>query len=136
MTTNHLSSRIRRRSVAGDNASPLLRQWGLLEWLSSEPEGVTVSEAAEYSGVHTKTVRRDLILLRKLGFDLDEVEEERGRKRWRILHSYERLRSKKRQYQAIREGLDQLLMQAEKVGDKRLHADLNNIRQRVKRRCR
>ena len=43
MTSAHLPSRIRRRSVEVEHPhSPLIRQWHLLEWLSSEPEGITV----------------------------------------------------------------------------------------------
>ena len=49
---------------------------------------------------------------------------------------FERLRSKKRQYQAIREGLDLLLEQVDNVGDKRLLSDLKAMRQRVVRKCR
>ena len=132
-----LYSRIRRRST-GSSAphTPMVRQWQLLEWLSSEPEGVTVAEAAIATGMDQKTIRRDLILLRKIGFDLDETVEERGRKRWRIRQSFERLRSKKRRYQAIRDSLDLLLEQVDRVGDRRLVDDLKAMRQRVVRKCR
>ena len=137
MTTTILASRIRRRPInSSATHTPMVRQWQLLEWLSSEPEGVTIAEAAEATAVDQKTIRRDLILLRKIGFDLEETVEERGRKRWRIRQPFERLRSKKRQYQAIRQGLDLLLMQVEKVGDKRLLNDLEAMRQRVVRKCR
>lgn len=137
MTTTILTSRIRRRSInSSATHTPMVRQWQLLEWLSSEPEGVSVGEAAEATGVNQKTIRRDLILLRKIGFDLEESVEERGRKRWRIRQPFERLRSKKRQYQAIREGLDLLLEQVDNVGDKRLLSDLKAMRQRVVRKCR
>ena len=122
MTTTHFPSRIRRRSVPSDN-TPLVRQWQLLQWLSSEA-----------TGMDQKTIRRDLVLLRRIGFDLEELVEEHGRKRWRIRHPFERLRSKRRRYQAIGEGLDQLLAQVEKVGDKRLLKDLKRIEQRVKRK--
>lgn len=114
----------------------MIRQWQLLEWLSSEPEGITVGDAADATGVSLRTIRRDLILLRKIGFDLEETEEEFNRKRWRVRQPFERLRSKRKQYQAIRQGLDLLLMQAEKVGDKRLLSDLEAMRKRVKRKCR
>ena len=137
MTTAHLTSRICRRPVKVDCPhSPLIRQWQLLEWLSSEPKGVTVAEVAEANGVDQKTIRRDLIMLRKAGFDLEEMIEEFGRKRWRIRQPFERLRSKRRQYQAIREGLDLLLEQADSVGDKRLLNDLEAIRRRVVRKSR
>ena len=135
MTTAHRTSRIRRRPVKLSTPhSPLIRQWQLLEWLSSEPKGVTV--AAEANGVDQKTIRRDLIMLRKVGFDLEEMIEEFGRKRWRIRQPFERLRSKRRQYKAIREGLDLLLEQVDSVGDQRLADDLKAIRQRVVRKCR
>jgi predicted DNA-binding transcriptional regulator YafY len=82
MTTTILTSRIRRRSInKSATHTPMVRQWQLLEWLSSEPEGVTVAEAAIATGMDQKTIRRDLILLRKIGFDLDETVEEFGRKR-------------------------------------------------------
>ena len=136
MTTAHLTSRIRRRPVNGsDTHTPMIRQWQLLEWLSSDPKGITVGEAAKATGMSLKTIRRDLILLQKIGFDLEEIEEEFSRKRWRVRQPFERLRSKKQQYQAIRQGLDLLLLQVEKVGDKRLLDDLEGIRKRVKRKC-
>ncbi len=68
----------------------------------SEPEGVTVAEAVEATGAGDKTIRRDLIMLRKVGFDLEETVGEYGRKSWRIRQPFERLRSKRRQYQSIR----------------------------------
>ena len=137
MTTTILTSRIRRRSTSSSAPhTPMVRQWQLLEWLSSEPEGVSVVEAAEATGMDPKTIRRDLILLRKIGFDLDETVEDFGRKRWRIRQSFERHRSKKRRYQAIRDSLDLLLEQVDRVGDKRLLDDWEAIRKRVKRKCR
>ena len=136
MTTAHLKFLTCRRPVkVAHPHSPLIRQWQLVEWLSSEPEGVTAAEAAEAAGVDVRTIRRDLILLRKVGFDLEEAMEDHGRKRWRIRQPYERLRSKRQRYRAIREGLDRLLTQAENVGDKRLLKDLEAIRRRVVRRC-
>ena len=103
------------RSASSTFPSQLVRQWHLLEWLSSETQGVTVEEAAQATGKDQKTIRRDLILLRKAGFDLEETVEDHGRKRWRIRQPFERLRSKRRQYEAIRSGLDTLLKQAAKL---------------------
>lgn len=135
MTTARITSRIRRRPInKSATHTPMVRQWQLLEWLSSNPEGISVGEAAKATGMNLKTIRRDLILLREIGFDLEETVEERGRKRWRIRNSFERLRSKKRQYQAIQENLDVLLMQVERVGDRRLLDDLKEMRKRVKRK--
>lgn len=132
-----LSSRIRRRPVRAIRPhSPLIRQWKLLELLASKPDGVTVRQFAEAAGTTQKTVRRDLIMLRRVGFDLEETVEERGRKSWRVRQPFERLRSKRRQYQAIRDSLDVLLMQADVAGDRRLADDLRAMRRRVVRKCR
>ena len=60
-----------------------------MDWLSSSAEGLTVGELAEASGVGLKTIRRDLILLRQVGFDVEDVVEEFGRKRWRIKRAME-----------------------------------------------
>jgi predicted DNA-binding transcriptional regulator YafY len=136
MPSTLLPNRIRRKPVTVSSAhAQLVRQWQLLEWLSSEPDGVTVKEAADATGVNEKTIRRDLIILRQIGFDLEETVEERGRKRWRVRQPFERLRSKRRQYEAIRDGLDVLMGQAAQVGDERLAHDLRAIRRRVARKA-
>jgi predicted DNA-binding transcriptional regulator YafY len=132
MTRAPFGSQVRRRPIKVANPhTPLIRQWQLLKWLSSEPKGVTVGEAVKATGTSEKTVRRDLAVLRNVGFELTATVEGYGRKRWRIRQHSERLRSKKQRYQAIRDGLDLLLTQAEKLGDKRLLNDLAAIRQRV-----
>jgi len=131
-----LSSRIRRRPVkVGGSHTPMVRQWQLLEWLSSESEGITVAEAAEAFGVDIKSIRRDLALLERLGFDLTAMEEATGRKRWRIRRPFERLRSKRQKYTAIHDLLAVACEQVEAVGDKRLAKDLEGLRRRVARRC-
>jgi len=79
----------------------MVRQWQLVEWLSADSKGITVAEAAEVFGVDIKTIRRDLILLGRLGFDLTATEEETGRKRWRIRRPFERLRTKRQRYRSI-----------------------------------
>jgi len=131
-----LTSRTRRRPVKVSTPhSPLIRQWQLLEWLSSTTDGITVTEAAKAAGVGHKTIRRDLIMLREIGFDLQDTVEQHGQKRWRVKQPFERLRSKRRQYQAIRDSLDVLLVQADLVGDRRLADDLKTIRRRAVRKC-
>lgn len=55
--------------------TPLIRQWQLLEWHASTTTGVRVAQAAKAFGVDTKTIRRDLVLLKHLGFDLKETGE-------------------------------------------------------------
>ena len=60
--------------------TPLIRQWQLLEWLASTSTGVRVAQAAKAFNVDTKTIRRDLVLLKHLGFDLKETLEGPGRR--------------------------------------------------------
>ena len=131
-----LTTRIRRPVKVSNPHSPLIRQWKLLELLASEPDGVTVQRFAKEAGTSEKTVRRDLIMLRKVGFDLAETVEDHGRKSWRVRQPFERLRSKRRQYESIRGTLDLLLMQVERVEDQRLVKDVRAIRGRVARKCR
>jgi predicted DNA-binding transcriptional regulator YafY len=113
-------------------AGQILRQWKLMAWLTAEPAGITVAEAAEAFGVNLKTVRRDLILLRRVGFDLVETEEEYNRKRWRIRQPLERLRTKPQRRAAIRDLLNSACEQAELIGDQQLAADLRTLISRVK----
>jgi hypothetical protein len=70
-----------------------------------------------------------------VGFDLEEVVGERGKKFWRVKQPFERLRSRKRQYRAILDSLEMVLVQAELVEDNRLAKDLREMRKRVKRKC-
>jgi predicted DNA-binding transcriptional regulator YafY len=138
MPTTHpqpLTFRIRRRQIEYHCPhSPLIRQWQLLECLSSTRNGVRVAEAAEGFAVDEKTIRRDLILLQRLGFDLEETVEEHGRKLWRLRHRFESLKSKKQQYRSILGLLDLLLVQAKQVEDHRLLSDLVAIQRRVARK--
>lgn len=64
--------------------SPLLRQWMLLEALSSRAGGATVLELVRELGVSEKTVRRDLGTFQKVGFPLQEHFGPHGRKAWRL----------------------------------------------------
>lgn len=66
------------RQAEGDDESTLARQWRLLKLLTFAPKGFTVKELAAVSGVCEKTVRRDLILLKHVGFDLTETVEDFG----------------------------------------------------------
>ena len=60
------------------------RQWRLLKLLAFSPNGFTVKELRAVSGVSDKTIRRDLALLKKVGFDVSETVEDFGRKLWRV----------------------------------------------------
>ncbi len=101
------TSRISRRPVQRVRfRTPIIRQWKLLEVLSSTSGGITVEEFAKAAGTCDKTIRRDLILLRKVGFDLDETVGAHGHKSWRVRQSFEKLRTARQQYRAIRDTLD------------------------------
>lgn len=63
---------------------PLVRQWILLRLLSSRRYGLTVREIHEELGVSEKTVRRDLETFVEVGFPLEEIRQEHGRKAWRL----------------------------------------------------
>ena len=135
--TQVVLSRISRRPVHRVRfRTPIIRQWKLLEVLTSAPEGITVEEFAKAAGTCDKTIRRDLILLRKVGFDLDETVGTHGHKSWRVRQSFEKLKSPRQQYRAILNSLDMLLMQASFAGDRRLVGELQAIRRRVGRKCR
>ncbi len=113
--------------------SQVARQWKLMAWLTADPAGITVAEAAEALGVNLKTIRRDLILLRRLGFDLVETEEQYNRKRCRIRQPLERLRTKTQRRAAIRDLLSTACEQAELIGDQQLVEDLETLISRVNR---
>lgn len=115
--------------------SPFLRQWGLLEYISSQPEGVSVEEAADATGMSTKTIRRDLDVFHLMGFDLEATTEDYGRKRWCVRSAFQRLRSKQQKYQTLRAGLDILLNQTDQLEDRRLVEDLQAVRRRLARKC-
>jgi predicted DNA-binding transcriptional regulator YafY len=64
--------------------SALVRQWRLLKLLSSRHYGATVKELADEMQVVEKTIRRDLQTFQQVGFPLEEIVGERGRKSWRV----------------------------------------------------
>lgn len=61
---------------------PMERQWRMLRMLSAESHGWTTADFASEFGVSQKTVRRDLKLLRTVGFAVEEQIERHGLKRW------------------------------------------------------
>ncbi|MGQ0637401.1 MAG: helix-turn-helix transcriptional regulator [Planctomycetaceae bacterium] len=66
------------------DTSPLVRQWMLLSALANRNGGVTVAELAREHSVAQKTIRRDLVTLRRAGFPLEESLGDYGRKQWRL----------------------------------------------------
>jgi proteasome accessory factor B len=61
---------------------PLERQWTILRTLAARRYGATVGELAEEHGVSKKTIRRDLALLRDLGFRVSPRQGARGCNHW------------------------------------------------------
>jgi predicted DNA-binding transcriptional regulator YafY len=64
--------------------SALVRQWTLLKLLDLRNGGKTVGQLAAELQVSDKTVRRDLLSLRTVGFPIDETRSEYGRKTYRL----------------------------------------------------
>lgn len=75
---------IRSSAVMMADDGSLFRQWTLLKLLSARRYGATVEEMAREMNVSDKTIRRDIILFRNLGFPVEEQRGERGRKSWRL----------------------------------------------------
>ena len=115
--------------------SPLSRQWRLLEQLSSRPQGMTVKELVASTGVSDKTIRRDLALLRQVGFDVEETVEKHGRKLWRIRQPFEATQERPERYRLIRDSIRGLRTQAESLGDALLAASLEAIELRLTKKC-
>ena len=64
--------------------SSLERQWQLLLALTARQAGVPLSELAREHEVAERTIRRDLLLLRKVGFPVAEERTDHGKKLWRV----------------------------------------------------
>ncbi len=62
----------------------LMRQWRILQLLSARRYGMTVKELADEGEVHTRTILRDLNLLKTVGFPIHESVSSHGRKHWKI----------------------------------------------------
>ncbi|WP_459555321.1 helix-turn-helix transcriptional regulator [Lacunimicrobium album] len=60
----------------------LTRQWLVLRALCGSRLGLTVKELEAQHEIHEKTIRRDLIFLREIGFPLQETTYAHGLKRW------------------------------------------------------
>src|SRR5271165_6623198 len=105
MTTQALPLLTTRIKDNGDEEASLARQWRLLKLLAFASRGFTVQELTAVSGVIEKTVRRDLVLLKNVGFDVAETVGEFGRKTWRIRRLSEGNGEKREQYALIHDAL-------------------------------
>ncbi len=65
-------------------SSQLTRQWRLLQMLSSRIYGVTLQEMVDETEVSSRTLLRDLSLLKSVGFPLTEQKRDRGKKFWSL----------------------------------------------------
>ena len=63
---------------------PLVRQWLLLRMLCSHQHGLTVKAMASELEVSEKTIRRDVETFQQVGFPVEEISQDHGRKAWRI----------------------------------------------------
>lgn len=134
--------RTKRLPAAISPNTPLIRQWQLLVWLASTTTGVRVAQAAKAFHVDTKTIRRDLILLKHLGFDLKETTEGPGRKVWRIDKPLGMPKTARQDYRTIAERLDALIAElldalmerVEEIDDRGFRIDLQSFQMRVRRR--
>ena len=130
LTTRVCPPRENRRK----EGSPLPRQWKLLEQLSTKK--ATIKELVKATGMSEKTVRRDIITLREVGFDVVETIGEFGRKYWSLRNPFDRLWTKREQYESIRESIFLLIDQAKAIGDHRLDAALEVVCGWLNEKCR
>ena len=63
---------------------PLLRQWKLLQMLAESRTGIPLANLAADFEVSDRTIRRDLVLLQTVGFQIEEINGDRGKKRWKM----------------------------------------------------
>lgn len=66
------------------DATTLLRQWTLLKTLSARRYGAALKDLASELEVSTRTIRRDLEMISRMGFPLKEEVGDFGRKMWRL----------------------------------------------------
>jgi hypothetical protein len=131
-----LTTRIRHDD--GDDESVLARQWRLLKLLAFAPKGFTVKELVAVSGMSEKTVRRDLALLKRVGFDVAETVEDFGRKIFRIRSLSESTGGKGQkgeQYLVIHDALQQIRDVALILGDLPLAESLDRLQEWVHGKC-
>ncbi len=64
------------------DAKIFIRQWNILRALSADQNGWTLADLARRFGISTKTAKRDLILLEQVFGELQNRNEQHGRKRY------------------------------------------------------
>jgi hypothetical protein len=132
-----LTTRVRSQDD-GYEESILARQWRLLKLLTFTPKGFTVKQLVAVTGVSEKTIRRDLILLKEVGFDVSETVEDFGRKVWRVRRLPESKGGNgatREKYCLIRDSLQDLHDVALMLGDSPLAESLKRLREWVEGKC-
>jgi predicted ArsR family transcriptional regulator len=132
-----LTTRIRPQND-GDEESALARQWRLLKLLTFAPKGFTVKELVAILGMSKKTVRRDLVFLKQVGFDVAETVGDYGRKSWRLRRLAESTAGMGRtgeRYSLIHDTLNDLHDVALILGDSPLAESLKRLQDWVGGKC-
>ena len=122
----------------GDEESALARQWRLLKLLTFAPKGFTIKELVAVSGVSGKTIRRDLVFLQEVGFDVAETVSDHGRKLWRVRRLSESTGGKgtsAEKYAIIHDTLNDLHDVAVLLGDEALAYSLKRLQEWVGGKC-
>lgn len=138
MTTHLPLLTTRIRPQDGDEESSLARQWRLLKLLAFASKGFTIRELVAVSGVSDKTIRRDLVFLKEIGFDVAEMVGERGRKSWRLRRLCETVAGVGRsgdKYSLIHDTLADLRDVALILGDSPLAESLKRLQDWVQGKC-
>lgn len=137
--THHLpllTTRIRAQD--DEDESSLARQWRLLKLLAFAPKGFTIRELVSVSGVSDKTIRRDLVFLKEVGFDVAETVGDRGRKSWRLRRLSDTAAGMGRtgeKYSLIHGTLGDLHDVALILGDEALAFSLKRLQEWVQGKC-
>ena len=118
--------------------SILARQWRLLKLLTFTPKGFTVKQLVALTGVSEKTIRRDLILLKEVGFGVSETVGDFGRKLWRVRRLPEPSAGKcttREKYSLIHDTLRDLHDVALMLDDSPLAESLKRLQEWVHGKC-
>lgn len=108
------------------------------ETIGLRAKGFTIKELMAVLGVSEKTARRDIALLKEVGFDVAETVEDFGRKAWRIRRLSESTNGKGHRgekYSLIHDALRELHDVALILGDKPLAFSLNRLQEWVQGKC-
>jgi biotin operon repressor len=132
-----LTTRVRSQDDGFDETA-LVRQWRLLKLLASTPKGFTFKELVALLGVSENTIRRDILLLKEVGFHVSERVGEFGRKSWRVCRLPESIGGNgatRESYCLIRDALQDLQDVAIMLGDSPLAESLKRLREWVEGKC-